>query len=209
MRKFLNSFACFACIGVATMAQTTHAADPAAAGSIDAVWKPQAIVFDYRSEGRVYGCDVLEYKIGMILRRLGARDSLALTDYQCRDLADRVRVRLLLESPVAATADNVREITSYSSEEELTARLRGVRLPSATDLQRFPAAWESISFRDGKLDLEAADCALVQQIRNQVLPKMSVQVTKDIRGVDCTQEMTGIARPRLTVFALVPVTAAQ
>jgi hypothetical protein len=173
--------------------------------TIEAVWKPQTIMFEYRSEGRVYRCDILQYKIGMILRRLGARDRLEVRRFACSDHGGRTRFEVLMESPVEATAENVRDITSYSSEDELIARARGVQLPSAADLERFPAAWESIAFhRDGALYLEAGDCALVQQLRRQILPKMSLRVTKDIASMDCAQELSGIGSPRLTVTALVP-----
>jgi len=186
-------------------ALTVQAADLPEQGSIVAVWKPQSLTFDYRSEGRLYQCDVLAYKITKILHRLGAGDRLELRG-QCHDLAGQVHLELLMASPVEATPENIRDITSYGSEAELVARVRGIHLRSAVDVERFPAVWRSISFRrDSSLELDAGDCALVQQLRHQVLPKMSLQVTTDMAGIDCSQELNGIAKPRLTVLALVPV----
>jgi hypothetical protein len=183
-------------------AVTTRAAD---LPNIEAVWKPQRIVFVYGSAGRYYPCRTLEYKIKMILRRLGAREQLEVRRYGCRDLAAQARFELLIESPVEATPDNIRDVTQYSSEEELIARARGVQLPSTAELPRFPAAWQTISFhRDRHLNLDSGDCALVQQLRHQIMPRMSVQVTKDINSVDCSQALGSLMGPRLIVSALVP-----
>ncbi len=204
VRKRWHGVVCVACVCLtlfgaldATSAELSH-------DSVEAIWKPQRLMFAYRSEGRTYSCDILEHKIVMILRRLGARDGLEVRRVTCHDLARQARFAVLLESPIAATNENISDVTQYDSKDELIARVSNVELPSAADLERFPAVWESVSFRrDHKLYLEAGDCALVQQLRRQVLPKMSVKVTKDIGGMDCAQELAGIAAPRLVVLALV------
>ena len=166
---------------------------------VEAVWRAQRLMFEYRSEGAMYRCDALKYKITMILQRLGARERLQVHGVKCRDFAGMAQFEVFMESPVAATAENIRDITHYNSKDELIARLRGMPLALPEDLERFPAVWETISFRGGgKLRLEDHDCALVQQLRRQVLPNMSVQVIKDINRLDCSH-----STPRLTVMALV------
>lgn len=166
---------------------------------VEAVWKPQQLTFQFRSEGRTYACDILENKIKMILLRLGAGDKIELRRLSCYNFAGTARFEVIMTSPVPATPENIREITSYDSQDVLVARVRGAQLPSPSDLERFPAVWEHISFRRvARLHLEDRDCALVQQLRRQVLPKMSVQVIKDIERVDCAY-----SSPRLTVLALV------
>lgn len=120
---------------------------------------------------------------------------------RCRDFDGLAELEVLMESPVIATAENIRDITSYDSEDELIARVRGMPLPSPEDLERFPAVWQPISFRgagSGKLYLADRDCALVQQLRRQILPNMSVQVIKDVERLDCSY-----AASRLKVLALV------
>lgn len=204
MLNWKNVVAC-ASIAFVTIATNVaaHAAEHADGMEVQAVWKAQSVVFDYHSAGRTYRCEILEHKIKMILQRLGAREQLQLKRFACRDLAGYARFEVVMQSPVEASVDNVRAISQYDARDELVAKIHGAELPSANDLERFPAVWSSVSFR--KLDLEAGDCALVQQIRRQVLPRMSVEVLKDIKGVDCSQELTGIAGPRLTVLALVPI----
>jgi hypothetical protein len=166
---------------------------------IEAVWRPQRLTFQYHSEGRMYSCDILQHKVRKILTQFGAREQLVVRSVACRDFAGTARLEVIMESPVVASPENIRDITNYDSEDELIARVRGVHLPAAEDLERFPAVWESISIqRAPKVHLEQADCALVQQLRRQILPKMSVQIIKDIERADCTY-----ASPRLTVMALV------
>lgn len=203
MRSFLDRIAQIGIACLATLLAMANGAERADAAEIVATWKPQRLVFNYRSVGRNYTCAILEYKIKMILQRLGASEQLEMKRFACRDLAGHARFEVVMRSPIEASDENIREITQYDSEDELLARLHGAGLPSAAEIETFPAVWTTVSFR--RLDLDSADCALVQQIRRQILPKMAVQVTKDIAGVDCSQELTGIAGPKLTVLALVPL----
>ncbi|NLG77016.1 MAG: hypothetical protein GX535_12340 [Xanthomonadaceae bacterium] len=184
------------------LAATANGAEPNANESTLAVWKPQRLVFTYRSEGRHYSCSLLEHKIEMILQRLGADERIELTRFSCHDLAGQARFEVAMRSPIEATEENVRALTDYDTKDRLIARVHGAELPSAGEIETFPAVWASVSFRT--FDLDAGDCALVQQLRRQIFPKMAVRVTKDIRGVDCSQELSGGAGPRLTVLALVP-----
>lgn len=166
---------------------------------IEAVWRPQRLTFFYRSEGRMYACDILENKVRRILTQFGAREQIEVRSVGCHDFAGIAQLEVIMESPVIASPENIRAITQYDSEQELIARVRGVHLPTAEELERFPAVWESVSIqRAPKVHLETADCALVQQLRRQILPKMSVQIVKDIERADCTY-----AHPRMTVMALV------
>jgi hypothetical protein len=50
--------------------------------------------------------------------------------------------------------------------------------------------------------LTPGDCELVQQLRRQILPKMSVHIIRD--NVRCSAGFGEIAPPQLTVSALVP-----
>jgi hypothetical protein len=189
--------ALFACLASLAMSFAWSAEPPQ--DPVEAVWLAQRLTFDYRSEVRTYACDVLAYKVGAILTQFGARERLIVRRVSCRDFAGAARLEVIMESPVVATAENIDAITNYDSEDELIARVRGVALPSAENLERFPAVWQSISIqRARKVVLQTEDCALVQQLRRQILPKMSVRIVKDIDRADCMYE-----RPRLTVLALV------
>lgn len=191
MRSLLNGIACTGLVLLAAW--------PArAVEAVEAVWQPQRVVFEYRSEGTTYSCESLKEKIGRVLVELGARDRMEWRRVMCADFGGVARLEVAFESPVPATAENIRLMTDYDSKDRLVARMNGTSLPSPEDVRRFSAAWETVAFRPGRLQLENHDCALLQQVRRQILTRMSVQVLKDIDNVDCSQ-----ARPRMKVLALV------
>jgi hypothetical protein len=172
--------------------------------SVEAVWKAQQVNFEYRGYSTAYSCRSLEDKLEIILRSVGARDDVQLRSYACDEQIGIARFQISLQSPVVASEDNVRELAAHDAKGELVARVNGEKLPSAADLPRFTAVWKTVSFaRDRRMRLERGDCELVQQLRRQILPRMSVRVVKD--NVRCSSSMGNIGPPRLTVSALVPV----
>jgi hypothetical protein len=171
---------------------------------VEAVWKPQRINFVYRGYSTLYSCRGLQDKLEKILTTVGARGgSIQLRAYSCDDELAIARFQIALASPVEATPENVEALTTYDSQDALIARVRGERLASGEDLQRFPAVWKTISFaRSREMRLAPGDCELVDQLRRHILPHMSVQIVND--QVRCSQ-FGNIGKPRLTVSALVPV----
>jgi hypothetical protein len=182
-----------------------HAQSQPDATVVEAVWKPQRISFVYRGYSTLYSCSGLQDKLEKILTTVGARGGVELRAYSCDDAQSVARFEIALASPVEATPENVEELTSYDARDELVARVRGERLASAEDLQRFPAVWKTISFaRSREMKLAPGDCELVQQLRQHVLPRMSVQIVTD--RVHCSA-FGNIGKPQLTVSALVPIDA--
>jgi len=180
-----------------------HAQSSADTAVVEAVWKPQRIDFVYRGYSTLYSCSGLQDKLEKILATVGARDHIELRAYSCDDTLSIARFQIALASPVEATPQNLQELTTYDTRDELLARVRGERLANAEDLPRFPAVWKTISFaRSREMRLEPGDCELVQQIREHVLPHLSVQIVRD--RVQCSS-FGNISRPQLTVSALVPV----
>jgi hypothetical protein len=173
--------------------------------ALEAVWKVQQLDFEYRADRTFYTCANLVGKIEAILVGVGARKNIAFREYACSDMAGRMRFQIVFESPVPATAENVRALTTYSSTDRLVAQVRGERLTSAEDVQRFPATWHDISFsRNRPLGLAPSDCELVAQIRQQILSKLSIRIVRD--NLQCQFIVPGnVRRPQLTVSALLPV----
>ncbi|HMN43987.1 MAG TPA: hypothetical protein PKE27_05415 [Povalibacter sp.] len=193
----------FALLAAFTTALCVHACALAAPenAEIEAVWKKQQITFVYRGYSTFYTCSALRQKLRSILTELGARDTLTLHGYACDDSSGNARFDVLLESPVAATEENVAALTGYSSEQRLVARVRGEPLPGAADLERFPASWETISFsRNRSMRLDAGDCELVEQLLRAILPLLSVQIVSN--NLRCSP-FGNLRPPRLTVLALV------
>jgi len=199
LRRWVVAFAALMAIAPAAVL-----ADPTDEASVTAVWKAQQVSFEYRGYSTTYTCQSLEDKLELILRSVGAREDVRLQSYVCDDQLGIARFQVSMQSPVVASEANIREITAHDSKDELVARVNGDQLPTAADLERFPAVWKTVSFaRDRQMRLERGDCELVQQLRRQILPRMSVRIEKD-RTNSCSSAFGNVGSPRLTVSALVP-----
>jgi hypothetical protein len=194
---------------VAVLFSTAAAARPPqterteALHAVEAVWKTQTLSFVYQGYATIYSCGALRTKLQQILQTLGARDTMKISMWGCSDLAGGGRIQIDMESPVEATPENIRALTTYDSQDVLIARMREERLPVAEDVQRFPAAWKTVSFtRDKTMKLSPGDCELVEHLRRSVLPAMSIRV--DYERLQCSAAFGNIGQPQLRVTALVP-----
>lgn len=169
--------------------------------NVDAIWLPQVVSFVYRADDTLYTCSGLWQKVTGILSNLGARTAAPVDRLECDDFASTVRLQIALESPVEATAENLRAVTEYDARDVLVARLRGASLISESDVTRFPATWRTLSLHGSRMQLTAGDCELVQQLRRQILPKLSVQIVKEPGR--CTSSLSrGGLSPAMKVRAL-------
>jgi hypothetical protein len=169
--------------------------DPAAGAServIEAIWRVQHLDFRHYSPGRRYTCDALKNKVRAILRSMGAHEALTIDAGCSGDLiVQQISARISLAAPVEATVENVQAATTFDSRDELVARLRDTRLPTAVDLERFPASWRRVSLsRDNRLHLEAGDCELLNSIRKQLLPRLGVNIR--VWGRRCSLDATRV-----------------
>jgi hypothetical protein len=189
---------------IAGAAPAESVADPAETAPVDAVWKPQRLAFQYRGYSTFYSCGGLQEKLQHILLSMGARADMRISGYACDEQLGNARFEILFHSPVEATPENVRALTTYSAQDELLARTRGETLVSATDLPRFAAQWQEVSFaHDHRMRLEPRDCELVRAVRGQILAHMSVRIVHD--RAQCSPGYGNSGPPRLTVVALVPM----
>ena len=169
---------------------------------VEAVWKVQSLSFAYGGYATVYSCDALFRKVSGILQVLGARDTLRIRSFGCTDMVTHGRMEITLESPVEATPENIEALTTYDTKQELIARVRNEHLAGAEDVQRFPATWKTISMKRAPgLRLGPSDCELVEQLRRDVLPHMSIRVESD--RMHCSSVFGNIGQPQLQVAALV------
>jgi hypothetical protein len=167
---------------------------------IEAVWKQQRATFSFVGHATSYSCSELESRLRRILVVLGAHEEMYVDRRECSSLTE-LRLHIAFISPVEATVENVRALTTFATEDQLIARLNGVELPAPEDLRRFPAEWQPISLsRDRRLRLSAGDCELIEQIRRQLVPRLA---TRDVsRRLVCSQG--NFSRPPpLTMSALV------
>jgi hypothetical protein len=172
---------------------------------IEAIWRVQHIDFRYDNPRHQYTCDALKNKVRAILRTMGAHEALIIDASCSGDLVvQQLRARISLATPVEATAENVQAATTFDTRDELVAKLGDKRLPTAADLERFPASWRRVSLsRDGRLHLDAGDCELLKSIRKQVMPRLRV----DVRdwGRRCSLEATRL-QAGYEIEALLPIT---
>jgi hypothetical protein len=171
---------------------------------VEAVWKVQSLRFAYSGYATVYSCDSLLEKVRDILQVVGARDTLRIRSWGCTDMVNHGLMEITLESPVEATPESIQALTAYDSTQELIARVRNERLDRAEELPRFPATWKTVSMsRERQLKLGPSDCELVEQLRRDVFPRMSIRVEHD--RLRCSVVFGNIGQPQLRVAALVAV----
>jgi hypothetical protein len=173
---------------------------------VEAIWRVQSVRFEYRSSDVFYNCDSLQRKIRAILLAVGAHQSVIIkAGCMPSSAVDSMSAQIALATPVPATEENIRAATAVDSRRELVARLNGAPLPTANDIQRFPAKWRTVSLtRTGGVWLQPSDCDLLRHLNEQVFPKIAVQRT---RGRLTCGPFIGSIKPTLEVMALVPVSA--
>jgi hypothetical protein len=188
-----------ACLASAAWAQSEADAD----STVDAIWHAQVIDLSYTSSSYYYACDALRAKIGAVLRAVGAHKSVKVV-MGCKDrsLVKTAFARILVTTPVEATEERVAVATTFTERDQLAARVRGEVLPTAADLERFPAEWQELSLSTRPpLRLEANDCDLLRDMSEQVFPKLGVRLEDRVRCIDTATHM----KPEVRVKALVPV----
>ena len=202
-----GGFACTALACVMLGAGVVRAADDDALPSgetIDAIWHLERIDFAYHSSTVRYECGALQRRIAEILHTVGAHARVGV-ELTCvsGDMVRHAGAHITLAVPVEATAENVAAATDYDTRDELVARLRQTELPSANDIERFPASWRTVALtRSPPLSLGPADCDLLRVMRDQVFPRLRIRLVSS--GLNCGGGSDTRIQPRIHVNALVP-----
>jgi hypothetical protein len=144
-------------------------AGPAAAragDAIAAVWKEQHVRFSYMGRTARYSCQGLRDKVSAMLIELGVRRDLRITALGCEGPAEATRVATL--GPSLAI--------------EFSAL-------HAADVAAVDARFETFTLtNDAFRNMDIADCELVEQFAQQILPKLATRhVTQDITCVPFQQ----------------------
>ena len=175
------------------LAAPAHA-DP----TVEAIWRSQQLPFNYHSTRTAYSCSGLQERIRAILQAVGAHESVAV-EVQCLggELLNSARASIAVATPIEATDENILAATRFKPYELMAARLRGVALPTATNIERFAASWRRVSL--SRLQLEMRDCDLLDGLRGQVFPRLRIRNTS---GFGCSSTATRM-RPAPKVEALI------
>jgi hypothetical protein len=172
-----------------------------AASAVAAVWKPQQLTFSYFALTSKYACTEFEGRIRQILLVLGAHREIRIERRECSPQSG-MHLQITFMSPIEATPENVRSLTSFDSQDQLIAKLRGVELPTGEDVVRFPAEWQEVSLsRDRRIGLRAGDCELLAQVQRQLVPRFATRSVP--KRVVCVQGNLSSRPPPMNVAALI------
>jgi hypothetical protein len=205
LRRRTHVLTALAALVVTLGSPMAKAGNDAASGEpIDAIWRQHRVNFDFQSFNVRYSCEGLQTKLSRLLMAMGAHRDVAV-EMNCPSsgLVASARFMVTLKLPVIASEENVRTATTYSTEQQLVARLHSAQLPSANDLPHFNAEWRTVTLtRDRGLRLDSGDCDLLLGVRDQLLPQLGISLADS--GFHCYGGGTR-TRPVFRVSALLPV----
>jgi hypothetical protein len=162
---------------IGTMVVVSAGAAAAETGAaIEAVWKEQHLRFSYMGRTARYSCQGLRDKVSAMLIGLGVRRDLQITALGCESAAAGTRV--------ATLGPSLTMVFSAPTLPDPAAKpLRAVD-PGAVE-----ARFESFTLtNDAFRNMDIADCELVEQFAQQILPKLATRhVTQDITCVPYQQ----------------------
>lgn len=166
MRRFLLTIAFSSLIVLPATATET----------LDAAWKEQEIEFAYLSLDVAYTCELMEARIRMLLRHVGAADDVEVTMQPCTgfDLPQRrLRITAKFSTLVPAGDGDVDIVKAAWSEVEL-------------------GKWHPRSIDD-------SDCELLEFFQEELLPTIEHEVIEGKTGCDATRRST-LGRLQLKVL---------
>jgi hypothetical protein len=194
--------------GVATAQDGAAPAQPDAPRIVAAVWKSQEFSFYFHSFSTFYPCPSLNDKVRRLLVQLGADRSIRVRSSGCDmgyTVARSPTVRIRLWAPAEATPEVLAEIEKTRTTQELIARVRGANAQAMDVAAQFPAYWQKISLARTARNLDSGDCELIDAIKRQVLPRLSVRIVRD--GVRCGPYQYSSGPVPLEVEALIAMPA--
>jgi hypothetical protein len=193
-------------LGIAPAGATSGQANVPRA-PLDAIWRIQEFDLRFRTAQHYHSCSSLHQKISGILEAVGAGKVVVKLSCSKDELTNHAYARVATAAPVDASPQNIEAATTFDSRQVLVARLREVQLPTANDIERFPAEWRTVSLtRVAALRLGPGDCELLRGLNEQVFPHLSIRVVR--KQLSCSSPaLFNPARPVLVVEALIRRTA--
>ena len=154
-----------------------------AAETVDAVWIEQEIEFTYLGLNAAYSCDLMEARIRMLLRHVGAADDVDVTTSPCPGY-DRPQLRL-----------------------PMTARFSTLVPAGDGDVDVVKAAWSVVELgKRHPRSIDDRDCELLEHFQKFLLSTIEHEVIEGNTGCGATrQSIVG----RLKLKVLNPVVVDQ
>jgi hypothetical protein len=180
-------------------ASAIGAAEPDPDLDVEAVWIQQRVSFAYRAADAVHTCAGLRSQLRTLLILLGAHETITIDVQRCDDAGSTRVVHITITSPFESSDERASQRDATA---RLVARLNGLDPSTPIAAEPFVARWRTVSFANSmSLRLTPADCELLKQLRDQVIPRLSVRVVSD--RMRCTSDLASGNRPRLVLAALV------
>ncbi len=159
-------------LSVLALCDAAPAATPAPPGTA-AMWVPHAIIVDLDLPKR-YSCDDLWYRFRAVLLSIGAAPDPKIVPYQCNGQSPRVQLQFSLPEAVDGAQARVADLRALN---------------------------DTITLEPGHpAPLDAADCELVRQIKDELFTELPVRVLSS--ELSCAGAPAGHSRFRLSVKAL-------
>jgi len=173
------------CLALAP-APAVAAEEAPAPQAVAAEWREHEIIFSYQDFTTQFSCLGLREKMRQVLDVLGVRDDAKVSMYGC-------------SAPVFSVAPAV------------SLKLRFATLhPIAADppAEQVAGAWAAVDLSRGKQRfLDRGDCALVERVRDQVLPAFAHEIVED--RTRCVPHRIDGSGPVLRLRILQPLAAAD
>jgi hypothetical protein len=92
---------------------------------------------------------------------------------------------------VEATRENIQAAITFDARARLLARLGKYRLPTAAQVEHFPAAWRRVSVTtNGRRRFGAGDCELLSEVQQQIFPQLRVRSSVQLYCVPWATHIT-------------------
>ena len=182
-RKFLTVLT----VGAGLIACAPAFAATTAPG-VTAQWQQRQTRFHYSGFTTHYSCDGIKYKVGLLLRTMGARD---------------IKVRDICTSPNGEP--QLFHTMKLSFSVPVPAKKGDNKADKKADKKgTFPAEWREVTLAAmNPMDLDSGDCELVEQIRDQVLPLFNPRAV--VNRTACIPHQESVGQLYLRMSLLMPV----
>ncbi len=194
-------------LSLAIVSLTAFMTNAAMAGeapeTVQAVWQPQEVSFQYFGTTTAYNCDALSDKVERILKKVGVREGVRVSTAGCRGSRPErsISVRVSMLAPMVVGEQEQQPRLSAEKQQALIRRVSG---KTPVDMAPFAATWETVDLsKDRSLDIQAGDCELLEQLRDGLFSKLRIKIL--VNQSTCTPHQSTGLPPRLTVSALVPL----
>jgi hypothetical protein len=141
-----------------------------------------------------------------ILLELGARPDLKAIAGGCEPSgrpSPFPSVRLVISTPVEATPENLAKLSDAGGRNAGITRPSRKKAAESSPAEQFPASWRTVQLTQlrPKLRLQPGECELIEELRDQVFPKLGIRVVED--HTRCVPHQMSPGQPNTTVAALV------